>query len=64
VGGASIFSAALPPDVDARTVRQLYVDGVRLARTRVDATALGFPDGARMTASGFELAMPAIAEVR
>jgi hypothetical protein len=57
VGGLAVWAAPLPPAAlkDARSIRQLYVGGKRLARTRANASALGLPN-AKKSASGFEVA--------
>ena len=40
-----LWSAPLPPSLREQHVRQLYVDGTRMSRTRVDAADLGFRRG-------------------
>ena len=57
VGGLAVWTAPLPPAAlkDARSIRQLYAGGKRLARTRTNASALGLPN-AKKSPSGFEVA--------
>ena len=58
VGAFAVWAAPLPAAAlkDARSIRQLYAGGKRLARTRANATALGLPEVAKKSPSGFELA--------
>lgn len=55
--GVTVWSAALPAALlkDAHTVRQLYVGGVRYARTRTPSAAIGVPSAAEITVEGFKL---------
>jgi hypothetical protein len=52
---AHLWTAPLPASLRGRPVRQLYVEGVRYRRTRVLASALGAPAGAKLVGGGFEL---------